>query len=61
MNCQQPILWRNHQNWNLSARNFLLKYERCIKDKQLYGKEQKIYTNFFYFYVLKELSAKIFS
>ena len=50
-NCQHPILWRNHQNWNLSFRNFLLKYEPRIKDNELHGKEQKIYTNFFYFHI----------
>ena len=54
--CQHPILWRNHQNWNLSFRNFLLKYEPRIKDKELHDKEQKIYTNLFYFYVLNKLS-----
>ena len=47
-NCQHPILWCNHRNWNLSSRNFLLKYEPCIKDKQLRDKEQKMYTNLFY-------------
>ena len=52
---------RNHENWNLSFRNFLLKYEPRIKDKELHDKEQKIYTTFFYFYVLKELSLKNFS
>ena len=60
-NCQHPTLWRNHQNWSLSSRIFLIKYEPYINDKQLHVKEQKIYTNFFYFYVLKELSPKIFS
>ena len=45
------------QNWNLSFRNFLSKYE----SQELHDKEQKIFTNFFYFYVLKELSFKIFS
>ena len=48
-NCQHPILWRNYQNWNLSLCNFLLKYEPRIKDKEPHHKEQKIYTNFFYF------------
>ena len=51
-NYQHPILWRNHQNWNLFFRNFLLKYKPCINDKELHEKEQKAYTNFFYFYVL---------
>ena len=60
-NCQRPILWRNDQNWSFSSRNFFFKYEPCIKDKKLHEKEQKIYTNFFYFYVLKELAPKIFS
>ena len=58
-NCQHPILWSNHQIWNLSFRDFFLKYEPHIKGKQLHDKEQEIYTNFFY--VLKELSPKIFS
>ena len=60
-NCQHPILWRNHQNWNLSFRNFLLKCETRINDKDLHDKEQKIYTNVFYFYLLKERSPKIIS
>ena len=46
--CQHPILWCNHQNWNLSFCNFLSKYELCIKDKELHDMEQKIYTNFFF-------------
>ena len=25
----------NQQNWNFSFRNFLLKYEPCIKNKEL--------------------------
>ena len=54
-NWQHPILWRK-----LPFRNFLLKYEPLIKDKELHDKEHKIYTNFFYFYVLKELSPKTF-
>ena len=58
---QHPILWRNHQNWNLSFRNFLLKCETRINDKDLHDKEQKIYTNLFYFYLLKERSPKIIS
>ena len=58
--CQHPTLWRNHQNWNLSFHNFLLKYEHRIEDKELHDKEQKKYTNLFYFYVLKELSPKVF-
>ena len=41
--------------------NSKLKYEPRIKDKELHDKEQKIYTNFFYFYILKELSPKISS
>ena len=28
-------LWRNHQNWNFSFRNFLLRYGACIKNKKL--------------------------
>ena len=28
-------LWRNHQNQNFSFRNFLLRYETCIKNKEL--------------------------
>ena len=55
-NCLHPILWRNHQNWNLSFRNFLLKYETRINDKDLHDQEQKICTNLFYFYFLKELT-----
>ena len=47
-NYQHPIVWRNHQNWNLSFRNILLKYEPLIKEKELHDKEQKIYPNFFY-------------
>ena len=38
----------------------MLKYEPRIKDKELQNKEQKAYTNFFYFYVLKEFSPKFF-
>ena len=49
-----------HQNWNLFFGNFLLKYEPCIKDKKLHDEEEKIYSNFFYFYILKELSPKNF-
>ena len=60
-NCQHAILWHNHQNWNLSFRNFLIKYEPRIKDQELHDKEQKVYTNFLYFYILKELSPKLFS
>ena len=37
----------------MSIRNFLLKYEPCVKDKELQHREQKIYTNFFHFYILK--------
>ena len=37
---------------------FLLNYEPYIKDKELYDKEQKVYTNFFYIYVLKVLSPE---
>ena len=36
----------------------MLKYEPCIKDKELHDKEQNIYTNFFYFYVLKYIFHK---
>ena len=54
-------LWRHHQNGNFTFLNFFLRYEACIKDKKLDDKEQNIDTNFFYFYVLKELSRKIFS
>ena len=40
---------------------FLLKYEPRIEDKgEVYDKEQKIHRNFFYIYVLKELSPKLF-
>ena len=53
-NCQHPILWCNHQNWNLSFRNFLLKYEPCIKDEELHDKQKKNKHN----YVLKELALK---
>ena len=35
---------------SLVWRNFLLKYEHRIKDKKLHDKEQKIYTDFFYYY-----------
>ena len=59
-NCQYLILWRNHQDLNLYFDNFVLKYEPHIKDKELH-KAQNIYTHLFYFYVSKELSAKIFS
>ena len=38
-----------------------LEYEPRINDKELYDKEQKIHTNFFYIYILKELSLKTFS
>ena len=37
----------------------MLKYEARIKGKELHDKEQKVNTNFFYFYVLKELLSKI--
>ena len=50
-------LWCNHQNWNLSFCNVLLKSEPHIKDKKLYVKKQKKHTNFFYFYVLKKISS----
>ena len=54
-------LWRNHQKRNFSFRNFLLRwYEQSIKNKELQDEEQKIYTNFFYFYILEELSRNIF-
>ena len=59
--CHYPILWRNLQNWNLPFRNFLLKYELRIKDKEVHDKDQKINKNLFSFKVLKELSPKIFS
>ena len=51
----------NDQNRNLSFRDFLLKYETPIKDNELHDKKQKIYTFFFYFYVLKEISPNVFS
>ena len=37
----------------------MLKHEPRIKDEEFHDEEQKIYPNFFYFYVLKELSPKI--
>ena len=37
-----------------------LKYEPRTNDKELYVKEQKIHTNFFHIYVLKELLLKTF-
>ena len=40
-NGQHPILRRNHQNWTLPFRNFLLKNEPCIKDKELHDKKQR--------------------
>ena len=50
---------------NFSFFYFLLNYEPYIKDKELYGKEQKVYTNFLYIYVLKvvlpETSSSIFN
>ena len=52
-NCQHPILWGNDQNWNLSFRNFLLKYETPIKDN-------KKYTQFFLFLCFKKNFAKSF-
>ena len=42
--------------WFFSFCYFLLKYESRITDK-----EQKMYTNLFYIYVLKELSPKTIS
>ena len=48
---------------SLVWRNFLLKYEHRIKDKELHDKEQKIYTDFFFIiiiFALKELSPTIF-
>ena len=49
---------------SLVWRNVLLKYENRIKYKELYDKEQKIYTDFFFFiinfFALKELSPTIF-
>ena len=59
-NCEHPILWRNHQNWNLSFHKFLLKHEALIKNKELHDKEQTLYTNFFYSYVLKNFHLKFF-
>ena len=38
MNFQHPIFWSTQQIWNLYFRNFLLKYESRIKDKELYDK-----------------------
>ena len=52
---QYPRLRRHRKNWNLSFGNFLLKNEPRIKDKV-----QNIYTNSFYFYILKELSKHFF-
>ena len=50
---------------NFSFFYFLLNYEPYIKDKELYDKEQKVYTNFLYIYVLKvvlpETSSSIFN
>ena len=50
-NCQHPILRRNHQNWNWSFRNFLVKYEPRIKDKELHDEKQKIYTIFLFLFL----------
>ena len=50
-NCQHPILRRNHQNWNLSFRNFLVKYEPRINDKELHDEKQKIYTIFLFLFL----------
>ena len=50
-NCQHPILWRHHQNKNLSFRNFLLKYELRIKDK-----ENNFHLNFFQKFLTKRNS-----
>ena len=33
-------LWRNHQNRTFSRRNVLLRYDPCIKNKELHDKEQ---------------------
>ena len=57
---QYPISWRNYQTWNLLFRNFLLKYDSPIKDKELHEKKKKTHANFFYFYVLKKLLHKFF-
>ena len=38
----------------------MLKYEPCIKDKEPRDKEQKIETDFFYFYALKNFHLKFF-
>ena len=54
-NCQHPILWRIYQNWNLSFCN--LKYEPRINENNSMRRSK---TNFLYFYVLKELSPKVF-
>ena len=40
--------------------NYMTSVIKDIKDKELHDKEQKIYRNLFYFYILKELSPKIF-
>ena len=48
-NCQYPILWRNYQTWNLHFRNFLLKYDSRIKDKELHDKKKK-YTQIFFIF-----------
>ena len=37
-----------------------LEYEPRINDKELYDKEQKIHTNLFYIYVLKDFRLKLF-
>ena len=48
-NCQYPISWRNYQTWNLLFRNFLLKYDSPIKDKELHEKKKKHTQIFFIF------------
>ena len=45
------ILRRNHQNWNLSFHNVLIKYEPRIKDKELHDEKQKIYTIFLFLFL----------
>ena len=45
----------------LSTSYFVTQSPKLELDEELHDKEQKIYTNFFCFYVLKELSSKSFS
>ena len=42
-NCQRPILWHNHQNCDLSFRNFLLKYEPRSKKRNSMIKRKNIH------------------